>query len=278
MHNFNQIRAAFFLTFLLSLSSELLGTWVRNHKEAVINTNISLLQARQYYLDDTSKIVTPLFRETVLNLYGEYGITGYWTTGLYVPLKFLQSASSLNNDSINEDLFALGDINAIQKFQFLQSAGFLFSFLLETGLPIGKSTLGAGETLLTGYGQASIMPKFAVAYGIQRLYMDVHIGFNKRFGEFSDEIHWGVLLGISLVPKMIKFEIDVKSQHSLRNKSGRGITSLLFANNIEFYSYRFNLIYTFKKNMGINLDVKSAAIIANFYASLVYSLGYYVIF
>lgn len=273
-----RIKIIFVTIALTSLTGEIWGTWVRAEREAVVTTNISLFQAKQYYSDDGQEPDVPFLREMNLSLYGEYGITSYWSAGLYVPFKFMQSVASLTDSSVKEELFAFGDINLIQKIQFWQWAGFFFSVTLEIGLPVGKSITQSDKMLLTGYGKTNVMPKFAVAYSVWKLYMDSHFGFNKRFGEFSDEIHWGFLLGVSLIKNFIKFEVDFKAQNSLRNGANENISPRLFANNIEFYSYRLNLIYTFQKNMGITLDLKSAFHVRNFYKGLIYSLGYYVVF
>ena len=269
--------------FFVFLNNTLWATWVRAPQEATLSANLSFFQAKQYYTDNTMKINTSLLREINLSLYGEYGLTSYWTAGFYVPFKFMQSSNSVNSSTIVSELYAFGDIGLIQKFQFLQLYGFLMSFVLEAGLPTGKSNDAQTNQLVTGYGQTRLSPNLAVAYGLGRFYTNLHFGFTKSFGNFSDEIFWGVLLGISIVKNLLKFEVDFKVQHSLRNgeRPNSGIISnpnfRLFSNDIEYYSYRFNLVYKIKKNMGIFLDFKSAFLVKNYYSGLVYSLGYYIV-
>ncbi|MFZ5627986.1 MAG: hypothetical protein ACOY5B_02585 [Spirochaetota bacterium] len=210
------------------------AAWVKNQGEGYVQLGASYTSANNVYDASGTKQPIPRFTEVATQIYGEYGITGKWTSGYLLPVLFTSQAEDAALLQTSKTASGLGDSIWTNRYQ-IYSGAVLFSAGLDVGIPTGNRN----AAIPLGDGEASVMPKFMLAggftLGVPGFYL-FSAGYNKRTIGFSDEINASAMGG--LTTGIVTWILSLELKQSLKNgDAGTLNESPLLLNNASFGSW-----------------------------------------
>ncbi len=240
----------------------------------------------QHYTDTgliDPNVTTGIFNTT---LYTEHGIGERINLLLNATLfsrNYMNNVRSRTTEELlipGEALQSLGDSDLGIKYGLTKAGSKTpVSVSLILGIPLGKSVGGTLNNLQTGDGEFNQIIQFDAGRGFNigksSAYVSTYVGFNNRTKGFSEELRYGLELGIGLLNNKVWLSSKLNAIESFKNGfTAETVTSTsVFANNAEFTSLAFEANIFLTKNIGISANAAGAfrgEIIA---AAPSYSLG-----
>ncbi|CAL2093572.1 hypothetical protein [Tenacibaculum sp. 190524A05c] len=265
------MRKNIFLAVLFSLVFiKVNAQWSKGKGNGYLKLGAWYLQSDQHYTDTGAIDPNVTRTQFNLNLYGEYGITSKLDIITFLPF---YSSISQNNQisgtngsviSAGETVSSLGDIDLGVNYNIYQKNNWAASVKLILGLPTGNDSGGSDGSFQTGDGEFNQYISTYLGYSGKvydlPFYAKSYLGYNNRSEGFSDEFRTGLEGGINFLENKLWFITRLNILKSLKNGSLNAITSngSIFANNIEFSSFGFELAYYFTKSFGISANFDSA--------------------
>ena len=203
-------------------------------------------------------------------VYTEYGLADRLTgiiNGALFSRNYMNNLVSLTTKEVlvpGEALNSIGDFELGLKYG-LNSGGLPVSVSLYAGLPLGSTDGGTQGNLQTGDGEFNQMIQFDVGSGFliggrTSAYMSAYLGFNNRTQGFSEEIRYGLEMGIQLAPEKLWLTGRLYGVESLKNGSTAATTTStsIFANNTEYSSFSLEANYYVNDRLGLSAGFASA--------------------
>ena len=205
-------------------------------------------------------------------LYAEHGITDRFT-GIFNGALFSRNytnnvRSSITNEIIfkGEELNSIGDIDLTGKYSISRlGAAFPFSASLLLGIPTGESAGGESGSLQTGDGEFNQMLQLDLSKGFSlsesvSFYANSYVAYNNRTKGYSSEFRYGLEGGFGLINQKVWLIGKLFGVESLKNgdNSDWETSNSVFANNVVYSSYSFDVNVYVSKHLGFNASYASA--------------------
>ncbi len=260
-----------------------------SHKEGTGYFKLSAwyLEADQHYTDAGEIDMNATRGQFNINFYGEYGLGNNFDLIGYIPF----FSRAYQNDIISnttgktitegEAINTLGDIDLALRYGIVQKSSWVLSCSLLFGLPVGEDSGGSDGSYQTGDGEFNQMARLTLGIPYKLfnfvLYTKTFIGYNNRTSNYSDEIRWGIEVGVQIFPRLwLSGKSDIIE--SLKNGSRSAQNTApgsIFANNVEFASLGVEVNYYLTTKLGISLNYTGALSGRIIYAAPSYSGGFF---
>ncbi|NNC84577.1 MAG: hypothetical protein HKN75_00745 [Bacteroidia bacterium] len=240
----------------------------------------------QHYNKNGDIIKIPHSKIFNTTIYAEYGITNKLTGILNaVPFSNVQGKiivrDNMNNYTTEVDeVTAMGNADLGLKYQLMSSENSLpLSATVLFGLPTGDNAAGEQNTLQTGDGAFKVLAQLdagnSFTLGNINGFGSAHFGYNLRSDDYSDELKFGVDLGLSFFDSKFWLITRINAVESLKNGSRNDDdgTSFIYANNTEYVGLALEGSYLLTDNIGISAEAAGAFRAENVAAAPSYSLG-----
>jgi hypothetical protein len=232
------------------------GGWVKAPQEYFIQLGVSQLSSKNYYnLDGERQTSVNTFRQTSLQLYGEYGISGRLTGIVQCPVLRAHSYNTTNT------VVGIGDARLSLKYGLWQHPAAI-ALLVAAELPTGAKNkyavskkaneLGYKEraNLGTGDGEWNFWNTLAVSYSFypKPAYLSFYGGYNLRTKAFSDQYEFGGEAGYTFA-KTVWFGL----KSSVRKTRNGGVIRAPFfrGEGTEYTATSVALAYQWPSGLGI---------------------------
>lgn len=189
------------------------------------------------------------------SIYAEYGVTDRITTVTYVPFFVRATIANLKGEQTGkitpgDEMNAFGDMNLGIKYGLIKDGPVVLSTTLLFGLPTGETRGGRGQIIQSGDGEFNQLLKLEASHSFypKPFYASAMVGFNNRTRDFSDEIHASLELGVTL-DKFVGI-LKFYNLSSLYNGDSNA-DNALFANNIEYFSFTPEVLYSLNEHFGV---------------------------
>ena len=272
------------ILLILSVTNALAGTWPPGKGKGYIKLAAWWVNFDTYY--DFQGNHTSLERTRSIgniSIYSEYGITDKFTGIVYFPFFSKSTIFELKNantgDIIKEGeaLSSVGDINIGLTYNILKKPRTIFNINLTLGVPLGRDHGGSDGSLQTGDGEFNQLLRFELARSISvhdlHPYFQAYSAFNNRSSGFSDEVQYGVEVGISM--SVFTFITRCYGVTSLKN--GNASEDLFInvpaANNTQYLNLAPELNVNFTKRVGVSLSCIKVLTGQNYFTKTAYTLG-----
>jgi len=247
------------------------GPWTQKKGNAYIKLSEWWTVFDKHYTD--SGLLDPNVTTGVFNtsLFVEYGISDRFTTTFNGPVFSRNLMNNLRSRTTNEivvpgeALNSLGDIDLGLKYSLTKPESQIpVALSLILGLPTGTISGGSQGNLQTGDGEFNQLIQIDAGKGFslgkQSLYLAAYSGINNRTNEYSEEIRYGLEIGLGIFNQKLWLQTKLNAVESFKNGStAETITSTsLFANNSEFTSISFEASYYFTKRIGLSAGIATA--------------------
>lgn len=206
------------------------------------------------------------------SIYAEYGITDRIAGIVNFPFfsrnvrnKQVSSASGAVL-SPGEAINSIGDTDITVKYRISKSdSKFAFAGTIQLGIPVGKTSGGSDGSLQTGDGEFNQLIRFDLSKSFQigkvNAYANIYAGFNNRTKDFSDELRTGGEIGASFLKNrlwnILRLDVVESLQNGLSSAEGsNGVT--IFANNMEFMAYTYEVAFYATEKIGISASYGGA--------------------
>lgn len=256
---------------LISFSSMAGGPWTQKKGIGYFKLSEYWLIFDQHYTDlgkIDPNVTTGIFNTSI---YGEYGITDRFTTTLFFPIFSRNYTNNIVSKAtgatiVEGDAFnSIGDSDLGLKYSLTKpGAKYPVAASLVLGIPLGNEAAGINKNLQTGDGEFNQLlnldagTSFSLSKNVNS-YTSINLGFNNRTNNFSDEIRYGIEIGLGFKSKFWLIG-RMYGVESLRNGAvSSAITSNgVFANNAEFLSIGIEAAYYVRKRFGVSASVTGA--------------------
>lgn len=240
------------------------GGWPQKKGSGFFKLGQYFLRSSQYFNPEGNLInVQPRISVYNTSFYGEYGITDRLTGIVYFPFFSRSTLNNLerrNGDFVpGDEVNSVGDTDISLKYGLIIDKPIVVSARLTLGLPLGNASGGSTGTLQTGDGEFNQMLTVEASHSFYPvpLYATVSAGFNNRTNNFSDEVRFGAEAGYTIgkftaVARVNMVESLMNGDGSTNSNQG------VFGNNIEYFSFSPELIYSITENAGVSVSVATA--------------------
>jgi hypothetical protein len=284
-------KSIFIVGLLLSIASSSFagGPWPLQKGKSYLKVSEWWIVFDRHYTD--AGVTDPNVTTGIYNtfLYGEYGLTDKLDIGINAALFSRNYMNNLVSGTTGEVLVpgealnSVGDIDISFKYGLTKpGASFPIAVSLTLGLPTGKAVGGTQGNLQTGDGEFNQMIRIDGGKSFKigektNAYATVYLGYNNRTNSFSDEIRYGLELGVNLLNEKLWFVSRLFGVESMKNGDTTGpLTSTsIFANNSAFTSFSLEANYYLTQKFGFSVNAATAfrgEIIA---AAPTYSVGFF---
>jgi hypothetical protein len=254
------------------------GGWPQAKGEGFFLLSQRFIAANGYYNNQGFITSSPNLSAYTTHFYGEYGITDKITGILHTPFVTALSrdagVDAFGNVFTADQAVGFGDVDLGVKYNFI-SKPFYLSAELNLGINSGNYFAGATESLHLGDGDFSQLVKIYASKGFKYgIFATAFGGLNNRTNGFSDEYHYGGELGI----QQFGFTAIAKiySRQSFFNEPRKDSQFAgIYSDNLEYFSYSFQLLYAFKDKFGLMLEQGSATSSRNIIASKSFTFGFF---
>lgn len=277
-----RIRRCLLIVVLLGVSMQLMagGGWVYGKHQGYFKLGQNMIRSPYFFDTDGEIIDIPTISLYTTSLYAEYGLSDQLNAIMYLPffVRATQNKEVFNQSGTSSPGFALnsmGDTNIGLKYGFNQEGPVVWAASVLLGVPLGRSR--PKGSLQTGDGEFNQLFKLEASYSFypHPVYATVFAGFNNRTKGFSEEVHLGGEVGVTL-GKLITI-LKVYNVSSLYNGTAGENSNAngVFSNNTEYFSYTPEVIYGFNDNLGITASAGFAFSGKRILASPNYGIGVY---
>ena len=276
--------AAVFLIVLGVSAARAGGGWTQPKNGGYLKLNQSMIYATKYF--QPNGIVTDITTTALYttSIYAEYGITDRFTGILYFPffsrmtvneVQFINSGDIIPGDAVN----ALSDAEVTLKYGLVKNGPVVVSTSLTFGLPLGVANGGESGALQTGDGEFNQLLRVEAShfFAALPLYATALVGINNRTKDFSEEFHYGLEVGVSILPQLLGL-VRIYGVESFKNGNPGGTANGVFSNNMEYLSIAPELDYSFSDKCGISAQAAFALHGERILASPNYSFGVFMKF
>jgi hypothetical protein len=271
----------FIITFLISFSMLYAGGgWPQPYRGGYFKLSQNYIGSPYFFGPDGSLVDITTVQLFTTSIYGEYGFTRRLTGILYFPF-FVRN--TLNETVYNQsgqvvpgdEFQSVGDTDVTLKYALVMNKPVVLSASVLLGLPLGKSSGGAGQILQTGDGEFNQMIRLDASgsFHPKPVYVSAYIAFNNRTNDFSDEFRFGAEVGLTFKKFIPIFKLNVVQ--SLYNGNAEEVQNGIFSNNTEYVSPTVELNYQWTEKLGISGSGGFAFSGKNILASPNWSLGVY---
>jgi len=256
------------------------GGWPQPHHGGYFKLSQNYIRSPYFFGPDGSIVDITTVQLFTTSIYGEYGFTNRLTGILYFPF-FVRN--TLNETVYNQsgqvvpgdEFQSIGDTDLSVKYALIMNKPVILSATILLGLPLGKSTGGAGQILQTGDGEFNQMIRLDASSSFypKPAYVSAYVTFNNRTNDFSDEIRFGAEVGLAFKKFIPILKLNVVQ--SLYNGNAEVVQNGIFSNNTEYVSPTVELNYQCTEKLGISGSGGFAFSGKNILASPNWSLGVY---
>jgi hypothetical protein len=181
--------------------------WTRDIGTLFVKLDASHFSSDQYYNPLGNSLITSEFRQTTVNLYGEYGFRDRLTFIVQAPLL------RLNSFETTESVIGQGDLRLEAKYRITNN-NLPLSISIAPELPTGRANAFASSlefpedriNLPTGDGEFNVWATVAVSKSIDDFYLSIFGSYNFRTvyrGEaFRDIYKFGGELGYHILANL----------------------------------------------------------------------------
>jgi hypothetical protein len=264
------------------------GPWTQKKGEGYFKLSEYWLIYNQHYTDlglIDPNVTTGIFNTSI---YGEYGITDRVTATLFFPFFSRNYTNNIVSKATGKTIIkgdalnSIGDSDIGIKYSLTKpGAKFPIAASLVLGVPLGKDVGGVNDNLQTGDGEFNQILNLDAGRGLKlseslNSYASINLGFNNRTNNFSDELRYGIELGVGIKNKLWLIG-RMYGVESLRNGAvSSSITSTgIFANNTEFLSVGFEAAYYVSKRFGVSASITGAVRGEIIAAAPAYNFGFF---
>jgi len=240
------------------------GGWPQKKGGGFFKLGQYVLRSNQYFNPEGNLIdVQPRISVYNTSFYGEYGITERLTGIVYFPFFSRSTLNNLerrNGEFVDGDaLNSVGDTDISLKYGLIVDKPIVVSAKITFGLPLGKASGGNTGTLQTGDGEFNQMLTLEASHSFYPipLYVSLAAGFNNRTNNFSDEVRFGAEAGYTVGKFTAVARVNLVE--SLMNGDGSSNSNQgVFGNNIEYFSFSPEIIYSITEKAGVSVSVATA--------------------
>ena len=190
--------SAVLLLSLLPLAARAGGGWTKGQGHGYVKLGLTSVSTTSYHTLSGQTISTARFRQQVVGLYGEYGLTNRLETVLNVPLYRRAAFSGFTPGQ------GFGDAEIGLRYGLIQGAWPLaVGVALE--LPTGNARARGYDrqdpssfiNLPTGDGELNVWTRAALSHPLPNhpAYFTLDAGYNKRTQGFTDQFSAGLQVG-----------------------------------------------------------------------------------
>lgn len=248
------------LLFLISSGAIAGGGWTQQKGGGFLKLSQSAIFAENIFSATGSiEEITPLYMYTS-SIYSEYGLTDRFTAVAYIPFFVRSTIANVKNSQTGEisspgdEMNAFGDVNMGLKYGIIINKSIVLSGSITLGLPLGETQGGQSGILQSGDGEFNQLIKLEASHSFypNPFYASVLAGFNNRTNDFSDELHFGAEVGVTL-NKFVGI-LKLYNLSSLYNglPDTENMNNSVFSNNTEYLSFTPEVLYGVNDNFGLN--------------------------
>lgn len=282
----NQLSIAFLVLFSVSqLSAQ--QAWTQKQREAYVQLGTNLFSYSTAYGDDfkAADIPRPI-TETIISLYGEYGITNTLTATAIVPLHFI-SSGNLDEEWTGfspekGNITGLGNVSLALTYNLYKKNTVVLSSKFTS--VINTSNYDAATGLRTGFDAYSFSPTFLIGIGTNTFFASAETGFSFLTNDYANRYLFSAQIGKDFTPgRKITGIFSISSSIALGNPSDEEniridettLYTALYQNEQTYYAAALKAGYKFTANWTLWLAA-AGGIAKNIGRAGVYSisLGY----
>lgn len=181
------------------------GGWVSKKGQGYYKLGFSWVENQGYYGANGQFLNSLNTNLWTTSIYTEHGIGGGVSAEVFLPFYTRHSVTGPGEmgETLDDSAGGIGDPNIGLRFQLLEKEYLAVSASLALGLPFGRATLGKNGNLFTGDDEFNQLIKLnaSVPFGTPRFsgFGTVYVGFNNRNDFFTNEFHYGLESGVSLL-------------------------------------------------------------------------------
>lgn len=263
-------------SFLIPIMSLAGGGWPQKKGEGFFLLSQRIIAGNGYYNNQGFVTGSPRLGAYTTHFYGEYGITDKFTAIVHSPfithLTRDAGVDGFGNVFTADQATGFGDADLALKYNFF-SKPFYLTAEVTLGVPSGNYNGGSTGTLHLGDGEFSQMLKLYASKGFKYgIFATAFGGFNNRTNGFSDEWHYGGEVGISKWGFTLIGKLYNRSSLFNEPRKDSQIPGI-YSDNLEYFSYGFQILYTYKDQYGLMFEQGTAGESRNIIAAQSYSFG-----
>jgi len=261
----------FIIISILPLTMLAGGGWPQAKGKAYIKLSEWWTTSDKHYTD--VGLIDPNVTLGIYNtsIYAEYGITNRITGTLYFPFfsraLINNTVSSTTGEILNagDAINGLGDTDISLKYGITAAGSpIAVSASVLFGIPLGNDLGGKDNNLQTGDGEFNQLLQLDAGSGFNlaglSAYTNVHFGYNNRTSGFSDELRYGVEVGIATFDSKLWFigrlnRVDSRKNGTLGNNS---TGTSIFSNNAEYTCLGAEVSYKINEKLGFSAGIAGA--------------------
>jgi len=262
------------------------GGWTQPKGGLYLKLSEWWIVSNQHYTD--AGLIDPNTTSGIFNtsLYGEYGITDRITALAYVPFfsrTYMNNVVSGTTGEVlipGEAINGFGDSDLGIKYALNPNGKIRTAATIMFGLPLGEDAGGTQKNLQLGDGEFNQLLQLdaSTSFSIKNkatIYGTATAGFNNRTKGFSDELRYGLEVGLGLLENRLWVVGKLTGVESLKNGTlASEITSTsVFANNSEFTSLTTEVAYYVTPKFGVSASYATAFRGEIIFANPSYSVG-----
>ncbi|MFT6338108.1 MAG: hypothetical protein ACJA2S_004501 [Cyclobacteriaceae bacterium] len=261
------------------------GGWVNKRGELYLKVSQQWVNYDQYY-SIAGRVINDRTRSIGNTaIYAEYGISHKFTGIIYFPFfvktTLFQQKNSATGKIIlkGESYSSIGDSDLRLKYGLIQNGSIVLSTSLTLGLPFGGIGKGSDQSLQTGDGEFNQMLRadFGTSFKVasKHLYLTGYFGLNNRTEGFSDELRYGLEVGVELGKIVLMTKTIVVGSLENETISDNLFFQGLLANDTEYLIVSLEIAYNVRKKWGISINYAKAISGKLIYNQPSYTAGIY---
>ncbi len=231
--------------------------WVQNKSEGYGQLSYIVIPEYNEFFGSSEKIIAPRsFSESIIQLYGEYGILNSTTLIADIGYKLLKAGDAIDTTSITQagNFSNLGNINIALK-QKLIDKNFALAFQLAAAIPTSQYDEATG--LRTGYDALTLTPTLNFGKGFNKSYFYTYAGVGLRNNDYSNIFTGGAEFGYKFFDRlwaMVFADVVRSFKDGDRIDLAENLESGFYLNDQEWVTARIKLLFEIKENIGLNFS------------------------
>ena len=208
-------------------------------------------------------VEVPHVFESMIQVYGMYGLTDKITLVGSIPLKSIQQKGMIKSSRTSLADLEFGGVYGSKTTGLRITPGFF------VGIPTGY--YNANELTITGDGEFNFMPRIYIGKGSSKFYYTGFVGFNYRtkgrFHEIDALLEGGYTLGKLILIGKLQYKESLNGGEDIFSITG------IYDNGQEYLSPNLSLYYKYTEKLHFSLNVGGAVYSRNAQAAASVNFG-----
>lgn len=253
------------------------GPWTRKAGTGFLQLGFSTIPYKKVYNDQSTKeLVNGTVSNSVVQLFGDVGITDELAVTAAIPVVFISAKDLQGAGPSSPSNSGIGDINLALRYGFYNQNGWAITGTSLFGLPTGDDTNVDG--LLTGDGEFNVALGFAIGRSLYPApaFASAELSYDIRSKNFSNDILYNIEVGYGLMEQRLYVILQMSGRKSTSSKATVITPASRFGlntQNQEFNAIIPKLFYHAGGGWGVSVSLATATHGRNVAGGFVFAAG-----